>query len=154
MHAWQATDDGVEAVFERDEVKMLENLAEQLKRLHRAAAQGALNFSDGAVRRLYPDAYAEEADSVEFRRLALPELASTRERFHDAVIVGTVTANPSSEGDNNVVVSVASAEIDDWLRALSDMRLVLTTRVDEGEERFRGVADWLGYVQATLLEAL
>ena len=151
MHAWQQVHDGVEAVFDLDEAKMLENLAEQLKRLHRAAGQGALNFDDPAVQRLYPDAYDDQDDAQEFRRLALPELAATRERFHDAVIVGAVTAKRE---DGNATVRVSTDEIDDWLRALSDMRLVLTTRVEQGNESFQGVTDWLGYVQATLLEVL
>ncbi|MGO1405953.1 MAG: DUF2017 family protein [Agrococcus casei] len=151
MHAWQKVHDGVEAVFDLDEAKMLENLAEQLKRLHRAAGQGALNFEDPAVLRLYPDAYDDAEEAHEFRRLALPELAAARERYHDAVIVGSVTAK--REGDT-ATVHVGSEEIDDWLRALSDMRLVLTTRVEQGNEAFQGVTDWLGYVQATLLEVL
>lgn len=151
MQAWTRGESGVEATFDADEAKLLENLAEQLKRLHRAAGKGALNFEDAAVQRLYPDGYDDPETALEFRRLSLPEQATARERFHDAVIVGTLTG--TREGDT-VTVGVASEEIDDWLRALSDMRLVLTTRVDEGNESFRGVADWLGYVQATLLEAL
>ena len=151
MLAWKRASHGVEATFDTDEAKLLENLAEQLKRLHRAAGQGALNFEDAAVQRLYPDGYEDAEEATEFRRLSLPEQATARERLQDAVIVGTVTGR--RDGDT-VTVGVTTDEIDDWLRALSDMRLVLATRVDEGNEAFRGVADWLGYVQATLLEAL
>lgn len=163
MRAWQRTEGGVEARLEEAEASMLENLAGQLKQLHRAAAADALDFADPAVKRLFPDAYNDPEDAAEFRRLALPQLAQNRERAQDAVIVGLVTADRI---DGQRLVRVDRAEIDDWLRAVGDMRLVLATRVQLGTggpdsdftaddlDQFSAVVDWLGFVQATLLDTL
>lgn len=163
MRAWERTDSGVEARLEEPEAAMLENLAGQLKQLHRAAAADMLDFADPAVKRLFPDAYDDPEDAAEFRRLVLPQSAQRRERSQDAVIVGLVTAD---RVDGQRVVRVDRSEIDDWLRAVGDMRLVLSTRVSTGAQapdsefshddlqQFAAVVDWLGFVQATLLEAL
>ena len=163
MRAWERTDDGVRARFEDAEAAMFENLADQLKQLHRAAGQHAVEFRDPAIRRLYPDAYEDADEAEEFKRLSLPQIAEGRERAQDAIIVGLVTAD-RKEGHR--IVSVADDEIDDWLRGVGDMRLVLSTRIELGVddpggdfseqdlEQFSAVVDWLAFVQASMLEAL
>ncbi|WP_293696931.1 DUF2017 family protein [uncultured Agrococcus sp.] len=163
MRAWERTDDGVRARFEDAEAAMFENLADQLKLLHRAAAQGAVEFADPAVQRLYPDGYSDPEEAKEFKRFSLPQIAESRERAQDAIIVGLVTAD-RKEGHR--IVSVGDDEVDDWLRGVSDMRTVLSSRIELGTggqnadfdeddlEQFSAVVDWLGFVQASLLEAL
>lgn len=163
MRAWEPTGDGVTARFENAEAAMFENLADQLKELHRAAAQNALEFNDPAVARLYPAAYSDPEQAEEFKRLSLPQIAQGRERAQDAIIVGLVTAERK---EHHRIVTVASDEIDDWLRGVADMRVVLSARIEHGtgdpdadfsdrdREQFAAVVDWLAFVQASLIEAL
>lgn len=163
MRAWERIDAGVRARFEDAEAAMFENLADQLKQLHRAAGQLAVEFGDPAIQRLYPDAYSDPDEAEEFKQFALPQIAEGRERAQDAIIVGLVTAE---RREGHRIVTVGDDEIDAWLRGIGDMRLVLGARIEmgasgaEGEfserdlEQFSAVVDWLAFVQASMLETL
>ncbi len=96
---------------------MLAGLPAQLRSLLEGAPD------DPALRRLFPPAYAEHPDNEsEYRRLMGDEL---RERHLAALAVLEETA-----GTEHLTAEQAHG----WLAALNDLRLVLGTRLDVGEE--------------------
>lgn len=108
---------------------------------------------DPALARLLPDAYRED-----------PEAASEHRRFTELGLVDRKTANATTVirtlGDPRRALD--TAEVQAWLRHLTDLRLVIAARLqieddgDEGtgDERMLDLYDWLGYVQGTLVECL
>ena len=78
---------------------------------------------DPDLRRLFPPAYADDAESdAEYRRLVGDQLGEGRRRALD-----TVAATLDRD-------RLTADEADAWLRALNDARLVLGTRLDVTEE--------------------
>lgn len=160
--------DRVTARFTPGERELLSELAHQLVALltERAAqspadvlyaqlgiggpATGPL---DPALARLLPDAYRNDAEAAsEHRRLT--ELGLVDRKAANALAVIRAL-----EGD---AVALDPADVQAWLRHLTDLRLVLAARLqieDDGDEG-RGDApvldlyDWLGYLQGTLVECL
>jgi hypothetical protein len=99
----------------REERMVLRELPGQLREL--------LETDDPSLRRLFPPAYAEDADSEsEYRRLVRGDLVAAR-REALAVMERTVDAERLSE-----------EELQAWLGALNDLRLVLGTRLGVTEE--------------------
>ena len=78
----------------------------------------------GSLRRLFPPAYDEDADEVEYRRLMGAELLDGR---REALRVLEETAGNDQ---------LTPEELDAWLAALNDLRLVLGTRLDISEETY------------------
>jgi hypothetical protein len=105
----------------REERELLRSLPGQLRAL--------LETDDPSLSRLHPPAYADEEDAEEFRRLVGGELlAGRREALR--VVEETVDAERLSED-----------QLDSWLRALNDLRLVLGTRLDVTEESYAEAID-------------
>ena len=116
--------------------------------------------ADPAVARLLPDAYADDADaSRDFRRLTEHSLATRKIANARLVELGLRTA-----GHDGFELDPGAQQA--WLRTLTDIRLVIASRLgiesddDRGrhdtdeQEMLREVYDWLGMVQETLIEAL
>jgi hypothetical protein len=114
---------------------------------------------DPAVRRLLPDAYAEAPAAGEFRRLMDAELRATKadalRQLVDDVAKGAVDVELDAE------------RVDAWLRALTDVRLVIGTRLDIDEDTMSRrldpddprlplfvVYDWLTALQDRLVDAV
>ena len=155
-------DGHVSAVFEAEEVEIVVQLAAESAALARAAQDGADLRNDPALIRLLPDAYPDDpAASAEFRRFTTSGLAE-RKALNARLVVESL-ARPAN-GEVEVRLDEAGAAA--WLRALTDIRLVLGARLgivqdgDEGEidddesALMRAVFDWLAYVQDSLLQAL
>ena len=115
---------------------------------------------DPAIARLLPDAYADDAEaSTEFRRLTEHSLAERKVANARAVITGLLMA----EGTPFDLDAEAQQS---WLRTLTDIRLVLASRLGietdedrgsqdtEQEVMMRDVYDWLAAVQTDLLDAM
>jgi hypothetical protein len=123
--------------------------------------------------RLFPDAYREDGDaSAEFRRFTESSLRDGKARAAGTVIdtleeAGLPTEPTGEELTIDVELDPETAEV--WMRALTDLRLALGTRleVEEGDEEYwyslpdddpRGQAhhiyEWLGYLQETLIQAV
>ena len=113
---------------------------------------------DPALARLLPDAYADDAAaSQEFRHLTERSLADRKVGNARRVIASL------SQGDD---VAVDPADQQAWLRTLTDIRLIIASRLgietddDQGrtdtdeDMMMRDVYDWLGMVQGTLIEAI
>lgn len=80
---------------------------------------------DPSLRRLFPPAYErDEEDEAEYRRLMAEELLEGRRAALRLV-------EETASGDR-----LTAEELDGWLRALNDLRLVLGTRLDVTEETY------------------
>jgi Domain of unknown function (DUF2017) len=83
----------------------------------------SLGPEDPRVRRLYPEAYAEDADrQAEYRRLTQEELQSGRLAAVD-VVEDTVDAR-----------ELTADELTAWMQAINALRLVLGTMLDIKED--------------------
>jgi hypothetical protein len=105
---------------------------------------------DPALARLLPDAYRnDESAASEHRHLT--ELGLVERKAANARVVIT------SLETNNCLLD--SAAVQSWLRTLTDLRLIVATRLQITEDGDEGIGDevmlevyeWLGYVQGTLL---
>lgn len=100
-----------------EERQLLGGLPAQLRALLRE------DPDDPALRRLFPPAYAEQPENEsEYRRLMGDDL---RERHLSALAVLEETAG---------IDRLTAEQAHGWLAALNDLRLVLGTRLDVGEE--------------------
>ena len=81
--------------------------------------------TDPGLRRLFPPAYEHDEESEdEFRRLIHEELLAGR---REALQVLAETAGSER---------LSAEQLDAWLRALTDLRLALGTRLDVSEETY------------------
>jgi hypothetical protein len=136
------------ATFTSTEVTLLSELVAQLGDLLEER-EGA----DPAVARLLPDAYRDDADAAsEFRRFMEDDLVS-RKAFNARLV-------KESLGDGHVRLNAGAVQ--SWLRSLTDLRLVIASRLGietdddpgSGDPFLQDVYGWLGYVQSSILDAL
>jgi uncharacterized protein DUF2017 len=120
---------------------------------------------DPALRRLLPNAYNDDADAAgEFRRLMDAELRQIK-----TGALAELSEAAASGAGQTVTLRLDDEQSERWLQALTDIRLVVGTRLDVTEdpadmwERMepddpRGallaVYDWLGWLQESILRAL
>jgi len=163
VRAFEPAGDGeVRAVFEPVEAALLAQLAGQVAGLLEERHGGAA--ADLAILRLLPDAYPDNAEaSAEFRRFTADELSEKKLRNARILIADCTTA---AEADAPTTIRLDSASVGAWLRSLTDVRLVLATRLgitedgdvapDDDQEALMltNVYDWLGFVQDSLVSAL
>jgi len=110
--------------------------------------------------RLFPDAYEDDQSAREFRRYTESSLHEKKEQ----AIVALLTALPVF-GEANIDLDLS--EIDEWMRAINDLRLALgvVLEVEEDyDERFAEIGEndprflmvqvfyWLGWMQQNLIE--
>lgn len=128
---------------------------------------------DPVLARLFPNAYQDDGEAAsEFRRYTESTLRDGKARAAATIIDALEEAGlPSEPGSEELTIDVEldlpTAEV--WMRALTDLRLALGTRlgVEEGDEDYwyalpdddpRGQAhhiyEWLGYLQETLVHAV
>ncbi|MBW3593162.1 MAG: DUF2017 domain-containing protein [Actinobacteria bacterium] len=115
--------DGFRFHLAREERALLERLAVEL--------ESALDGSDDpALGRLFPDAYEDDdAAAADYRELVGRDLREER-RAAARVLRETLGRGTLSEN-----------EVDAWLRALNDLRLVLGTRLGVTEELYEHELD-------------
>jgi hypothetical protein len=165
------------ATFSPSEVEVLINLAEQLIEIlaeridavHTDPLAEMMGISghdsppdDEVLLRLLPNAYADPVESADFRRFTESTLRA-KKRAHAMVIRLNLL---HIENDR---VSIDEAGALAWLGALNDIRLALGVRLNVEEnsherlellspdDPMRGVYavyTWLGWLQASLVEAL
>jgi hypothetical protein len=163
MRDFRRENDGcVSAVFEPEEVEIVVQLATESGELARAAQDGVELRADPALIRLLPDAYPDDpAASAEFRRYTTGGLAE-RKALNAQLVIETLARRDHGP----VEVRLDEAGSTAWLRAITDIRLVIGARLgivqdgDEGDIHddesalMRAVFDWLAYVQDSLVAAL
>ena len=126
--------------------------------------------SDPVLRRLFPDAYADDAAAGDFRRYTERGLRESKRTNALVVLAGLDSAEQArKEVDRTIVVDRNDAEA--WMRSLTDLRLALGTRLgieqdaldasddwdDDSDDPRRyvlGVYEWLGWLQDTLVHAV
>lgn len=132
-----------------DESRLLRDLARQLPTVLTGAD------ADPAVERLLPNAYPDDdAAAAEFRTFTRSGLVERK-----LANAGRVAATLPDESG---VSELTAADGQAWLRTLTDLRLVLATRLgieeddDEGapDELLRAVYDWLAFLQDSLIAVL
>ena len=117
---------------------------------------------DPALRRLFPDAYADDEDAAaEFRRF-------TERSLRDTKLAHAHTVLETLERSGGKVV-LADGEVQAWLGTLNDLRLTLASRIGLDEDNHEAfydlpeedpayllfhVYDWLTFLQETLVHAL
>ena len=152
MRGFERHQDGsISAKIDRDEALLLQSLASQLATLLQSPDDG-----DPAVIRLLPDAYPDDADaSAEFRRFTQDGLVERK--LHNATLVTTTLSAAADSGE----LSLNPNETVAWMKALTDIRLTLASRlgIEREDDRSADVVlqdlyDWLGFVQNSLVEAL
>jgi hypothetical protein len=189
---------GAHAEFEQPEARLIANLAAQVAELlggditagesdDPLAGLVGLEGSgqppdDPVLHRLLPDAYRDDDEGAsDFRRFT--ERGLRESKSHNAqVLIQSLIAGGMSEpvaaDDSDDIAAPAQPEVEveldaegvqAWLRALTDIRLALATRlgVEQDDERrwatmadddpqsyVHDIYDWLGYVQETLVHAI
>jgi hypothetical protein len=130
------------------ERELLGNLVGQLRELL------AETTDDPSVRRLFPTAYNEDPErDREYQQLVRDELLDRR--------LGALATVEATLADPEVTEEQLSA----WLSAVNDLRLVLGTRLDVGEEPIEIEADdpeapvyavyeYLGFLLSEVVDAL
>jgi hypothetical protein len=126
-----------------EERELLRRLAGELQGIVQAG-------DDPSVARLFPPAYEDEEDRAEFDRLTRPGLV-------DGKLAAAETLAATAAAD-----VLTHEELEAWLGALNDLRLVLGTRLDVTEESYDdlptdpGMAlyGWLTWVQGEVVDAL
>ena len=131
---------------------------------------------DPVLARLLPSAYRDDDDAAaEFRRFTEVELRTSKAGNAATVIRVLEEAGlPPEVGDTSlssglvIDVELGPAEVMAFLKALTDMRLAIATRLDlqDGDEQFwealaeddprtqmHDIYEWLGYLQETLVRA-
>ena len=127
-------------------------------------AEGAVKKPDNpALARLFPDAYGDADEAIEFRRLTEPDLREGKRATARLVLE---TLKDYKPGDK---LSLDGEQAQAWLGAVNDVRLVLSVwleieddddnpfdRIDQKDDRYEIVVmyHWLGAVVEWLVEAL
>ena len=178
------------ANFTGFEADLLRSLAGQLVELLRNEAavpndtsdplEAMLDFSgptqapeDPVLARLFPTAYPQDEEAAaEFRRFTEGALRDGKAAAAITIIDGLEDAGlPQELTEDGLMIDVElePAQVQDWLRALNDIRLALATRlgVEEDDEEYweslpeddprtqaHDIYEWVGYLQETLVAAL
>ena len=162
MRPFEVRGGEVVAVIEQIEAVLLTQLVGQIKGLLDSTGDSTPDAPrDAALLRLLPDAYPGDREaSAEFRRFTAAGLADKKVRNADVVARDLATATTSADASE---LRLDGASVQAWLRSLTDVRLVLATRLgidsdspsDNDAERMLGdVYDWLGWVQGSLVHSL
>ncbi|MGI9155743.1 MAG: DUF2017 domain-containing protein [Marmoricola sp.] len=177
------------ATFSAFEADLLRSLAGQLIELLRneSAApnesdddlESMLDFSgpttapeDPVLARLFPTAYPEDDEAAsDFRRFTESGLRNGKATAAATVIDTLEEAGLPDEPQDALFIDVEldRSAAQTWLRAFTDMRLAIGTRleIDDGDEDFweqlpeddprspvHDIYNWLGFLQETLVDAL
>ncbi len=122
--------------------------------------------TDPVLRRLFPNAYADDPDAAaDFRRFTERDLRS-KKVVDASVALAQLEAAAAAQGE----LRIPTDQADVWLRTLTSLRLTLATRLGiedaevaeslaelpESDPRafLASVYDWLGFAQETLVNAL
>ena len=142
--------------FAPPERELLENLTTELVDLLRGRDLTGTGTRDPAVERLLPDAYRDDIEaSREYRSLTESDLVDMK--VENAMMLARAAGGERA-------VEVDDDEFVSWLRAITDLRLALATRLgiekddDEGDPRPEAAATraaywWLGALQERLIAA-
>jgi hypothetical protein len=128
---------------------------------------------DPVLARLFPTAYPDDEESAaDFRRFTEGGLRDGKASAAGSIIDTLEDAGlpPELTQDGLVIdVELTHADAETWMRAFTDIRLALATRlgVEAGDEHYwhslpdddpraqaHDIYEWVGYLQETVVEAL
>jgi len=128
---------------------------------------------DPVLARLFPTAYTDDEESAaDFRRFTESGLRDGKAAAAGSIIDTLEDAGlpPELTEDGLVIdVELTHADAEAWMRAFTDIRLALATRlgVEAGDEHYwhslpdddpraqaHDIYEWVGYLQETVVEAL
>ena len=137
------------------ETGILRDLVRQMRALLKESES-----DDPLHARLFPSAYEDDEDSATFRDMTSGDLASMKLEALDAVD-GAIRRR--SQG----VTTLSQEEGEAWVRALTDMRLAIGTRLEVTEETMSAepepddpsagplqILHWLGWLQESVLDQM
>jgi hypothetical protein len=187
---------GAHAEFEQAEARLIANLAAQVAELVAGDTSavdqddplaGMVDIDgsgqppdDPVLRRLLPDAYRDDEEGAsDFRRFTERGLREVKSHnahvMIESLIAGGMAEPVAADAESDapaqpiVEVDLDAEAVQAWLRALTDIRLALATRLgieqddeqrwatlpdDDPEAYVHDIYDWLGYVQETLVHAI
>ena len=181
---------GAVATFNGFEADLLRSLAAQLVELLRSEVAGPTKSEDPleelldldgptsepedpVLARLFPNAYPQDEESAgEFRRFTESGLRDGKVRGAMAIVEALEEAGLPEDVDEEQMyldVELAGGRAMDWVKAFTDIRLALATRlgVEDGDEDYwhglseddprshvHDIYEWVGYLQETLVESL
>lgn len=187
---------GAHAEFEQAEARLIANLAAQVAELVAGDTSavdqddplaGMVDIDgsgqppdDPVLRRLLPDAYRDDEEGAsDFRRFTERGLREVKSHnahvMIESLIAGGMAEPVAADAESDapaqpiVEVDLDADAVQAWLRALTDIRLALATRLgieqddeqrwatlpdDDPEAYVHDIYDWLGYVQETLVHAI
>jgi hypothetical protein len=161
---------GVTLQLEFVEVALLSSLPNELRQYFDVVTDP----EDPVYRRLFPHAYldpTEDRAEMAFTAFVRPESSEQRLAALDAVTMALDEAIAQGTGSAEVLhLTLTFEEVDAWVRAMNEIRLVLGVRLDIGDEatsaatvavtsdsnelQYRELYDWLSWLQHELVEAL
>lgn len=153
IHVIPWSRDGLELVAEFTDVEaaVLSDFMRQAVELMQSASTPD---RDRALDRLLPSAYPDDPDAAAaYRR-------STEESLLEHKILNAKTVILSAH--SAVPVRLSPSQVQSWLRAIADLRLIIAQRLGIEQDDDLGTGDgfvqdvyqWLAYLQASMLEAM
>lgn len=182
MSNFEKVGDGYSLDLTLDEAQILINLVEQLLELlgegdffHHydssdplaqllAMPSEIVTPDDPVLLRLLPNAYTDPEAASDFRRYTEPQLRGAKQKN-----LRLVREQLTVLVDENLCGVIEDIEADVWLKALNDLRIALSIRLEISETSFEtfellpdedpqkpvyAVYFWLGWLQENLLELL
>ena len=120
--------------------------------------------------RLFPDAYADDAEAAgDFRRYTERGLRSKKSADASTVLETLLSVDELADDDAKTKIVLDADQAAAWLRTLTDLRLALGTRLgieqddddrwdsmpeDDPRRYVHDIYDWLGWLQETLVRAV
>jgi hypothetical protein len=137
------------------EAATLRDLVEQMRALVRES-----DATDPVRTRLFPDAYEDEEDAAAYREMTGGDLRAVKLEALDRVS-GSLGESGSAK------LKLGDEDTEAWIRALTDMRLAIGTRLqvtetmmdvepDRSDPSFAALQTlhWLGWLQERILEQM
>ena len=155
MHMTGGAEGTIALQLEAHEADLLRSLLAEMRTLLEADIP-----QDAIKERLFPRAFDQDDDESSFRSLVGDDLAAAKRQA--VADVGTTLGEAGP-----VEVSLEPAQVETWLRLLTDLRLAIGTRLEVTEEVMGAEVDpshpdaaalsvlhWLGWIQGSILERL
>jgi len=155
MRAFRRKGSDYEASFAPEEARLIVQLTEQL-----GAMLAQPDAADAAVLRLLPDAYPDDAEAAaEFRRFTADGLAERKVLNGQTVAASLAEATAATSATK---VRLEEQQAQAWIRAISDIRLTIASRLGiesdddrpAADEPLGDIYDWLAFVQESLVVAM
>jgi Domain of unknown function (DUF2017) len=141
--------------LDSQESDLLRDLVRQMRVLLKESAS-----EDPVHKRLFPSAYESDEDSESFREMTSGDLTSLKLEALDVV-------DEAVGRRDKGVTTLSQEEGEAWVRALTDMRLVIGTRLDVTEETMSvepepddptaapmQILHWLGWLQESIIDQM